>query len=95
MSAPPGNDRWTKAPLWLALGFLALFVLIPLAILAKETLFGPEGFTLDAWRGARSRIVTFLVSSSTTLPRALQNGLGGTPASSSWGTVAETPLRWR
>jgi len=41
----------TRAPLWLALGFLLLFVLAPLMVLLLQTLHGPNGFTLDAWRG--------------------------------------------
>jgi iron(III) transport system permease protein len=39
----------TRAPLWLALGFLAVFVLGPLVLLAAQTLAGPEGITLRAW----------------------------------------------
>ncbi|MFN3244242.1 MAG: ABC transporter permease [Planctomycetota bacterium] len=39
-----------KAPLWLALGFLLVFVFVPLAALAYGTVAGPDGFTLDAWR---------------------------------------------
>lgn len=43
------SDRWTRLPLWLALGFLAAFVVVPLAVLAAETVRGPDGFTLEAW----------------------------------------------
>lgn len=44
------NDKWTRLPLWLALAFLSLFVLVPLVVLAVETLWSPGGFTLEAWR---------------------------------------------
>lgn len=44
------KDRLARLPLWLSLAFLALFVLIPLGVLAFETLYGQDGFTLDAWR---------------------------------------------
>ena len=50
MPAGPRTDLLSRAPLWLALGFLALFLLLPLGQLAYETLRGPDGFTLDAWR---------------------------------------------
>jgi ABC-type Fe3+ transport system permease subunit len=38
-----------RAPLWAALAFLAVFVLVPLGMLAAGTVLGPEGFTLEAW----------------------------------------------
>ncbi|MBL8739018.1 MAG: hypothetical protein JNL12_21510, partial [Planctomycetes bacterium] len=41
----------SRAPLWLALLFLALFALLPLLHLGVQTVRGPDGFTLDAWRG--------------------------------------------
>ena len=41
----------TNAPLWLALLFLALFALLPLLHLGVQTVRGPDGFTLEAWRG--------------------------------------------
>lgn len=50
MKAGPRTDLLSRAPLWLALGFLALFLLLPLGQLAYETVRGPDGFTLDAWR---------------------------------------------
>jgi len=39
-----------RLPLWLALAFLALFVLVPLGVLAYETLQSPDGLTFEAWR---------------------------------------------
>lgn len=36
-------------PFWLALGFVVLFVLLPLGVLAVGTVWGPDGFTLEAW----------------------------------------------
>ncbi|HEX6810267.1 MAG TPA: hypothetical protein VF384_01475 [Planctomycetota bacterium] len=46
--------RWdllpARFPLWIALSFLAAFVLVPLCMLAAETVLGPEGLTLAAWR---------------------------------------------
>ncbi|MGK0156204.1 MAG: ABC-type spermidine/putrescine transport system permease subunit II, partial [Neolewinella sp.] len=44
------NERLSRLPLWLALGFLSLFVIVPLAVLIYETFASPDGFTLDAWR---------------------------------------------
>lgn len=44
------DERLSRLPLWLALGFLSLFVLVPLAVLIYETFASPDGFTLDAWR---------------------------------------------
>ena len=44
------NDRLAQLPLWLALAFLSLFVLAPLGVLAWETLWSQDGFTLEAWR---------------------------------------------
>ncbi|HEB53596.1 MAG TPA: iron ABC transporter permease [bacterium] len=44
------SERYTKAPLWLALAFLTAFAVVPLAVLAYETVAGPDGFTLAAWR---------------------------------------------
>lgn len=44
------NERLARLPLWLALGFLSLFVLVPLAVLVYETFASTEGWTLDAWR---------------------------------------------
>ena len=49
MNANARSDRWTRLPLWLALAFLALFVLVPLGVLAVGTLRGPDGFTFEAW----------------------------------------------
>lgn len=43
------TDLLSKAPLWLALLFLAIFVLLPMLQLAGQTCFGPDGFTLRAW----------------------------------------------
>lgn len=40
----------TALPLWLALGFLAVFALLPIAVLAIETVLGPDGPTFAAWR---------------------------------------------
>lgn len=37
-------------PLWLALAFLAVFALLPIVVLAIETVLGPDGPTLAAWR---------------------------------------------
>lgn len=48
--APARADFGTRAPLWLALGFLAAFVFLPLLQLAGQTFLGPDGFTLAAWR---------------------------------------------
>jgi len=49
VNAPRGN--WTvQWPLWLALAFLATFAALPLVVLAAQTVLGPHGFTLDAWR---------------------------------------------
>lgn len=39
----------TRLPLWLALGFLGVFALLPLLVLAGQTVWGPDGFTLEAW----------------------------------------------
>lgn len=39
----------TRLPLLAALGFLGLFALLPLGVLAAQTVLGPEGFTLEAW----------------------------------------------
>lgn len=50
MTIPTDRSFWTRAPLWLALGFLLLFVLVPLGVLIAETVLGPDGPTLDAWR---------------------------------------------
>ena len=50
MNAPGRSDWMSRAPLWLALAFLAAFVLLPLGQLAAQTCWSPEGFTLDAWR---------------------------------------------
>ncbi len=44
------NERLARLPLWLALAFLSLFVLVPLAGLVFETLGSQGGFSLDAWR---------------------------------------------
>lgn len=44
------TDLASRAPLWLALGFLLVFVLVPLLQLAGQTLLGPDGITLAAWR---------------------------------------------
>ncbi|MBL8735649.1 MAG: hypothetical protein JNL12_04420 [Planctomycetes bacterium] len=41
----------SRAPLWLALLFLTLFALLPLLHLGVQTVRGPDGFTLEAWRG--------------------------------------------
>lgn len=49
MNARSRSDWLSRAPLWLALGFLAAFVLLPLAQLAAQTCWSPEGFTLEAW----------------------------------------------
>lgn len=40
----------TRLPLVGALGFVGVFVLLPLAVLAWQTIDGPDGLTLDAWR---------------------------------------------
>ncbi len=44
------GDLLTRAPLWAALAFLAVFVAAPLVQLAAQTFAGPHGLTLDAWR---------------------------------------------
>jgi len=44
------KERLARLPLWLALAFLSLFVLVPLCVLAFETFWSTDGFTLDAWR---------------------------------------------
>ncbi len=44
------QDLLTRAPLWCALAFLALFVALPLGNLAWQTVHGPDGLTLSAWR---------------------------------------------
>jgi len=45
-----GAANWlTRVPLGLALLFVALFVLLPLAALVQATFFGPDGFTFEAW----------------------------------------------
>ena len=45
------RGSWTvRWPLWLALAFLATFTALPLAILAAQTVLGPQGVTLEAWR---------------------------------------------
>lgn len=49
MRARAGRDLLTRAPLWLALAFLALFVAVPLGNLAWQTVHGPGGLTLSAW----------------------------------------------
>ncbi|MBL8725242.1 MAG: iron ABC transporter permease [Planctomycetes bacterium] len=48
---PPLLHRWLHhLPLAAGLGFLALFVVAPLATLLLGTVRGPDGFTLEAWR---------------------------------------------
>jgi iron(III) transport system permease protein len=51
VTAPARTDLACRAPLWLALGFLLLFVLVPLLLLGWQTVAGPDGLTLAAWRG--------------------------------------------
>ena len=43
-------DVGTRVPLWLALAFLLVFVLVPLLQLAVGTCWSPDGFTFAAWR---------------------------------------------
>lgn len=43
-----------RLPLFAALAFLAVFVLVPLAVLAAQTVLGPDGVTFDAWRAIAS-----------------------------------------
>ena len=50
MTTRARGDVGTRAPLWLALLFLAAFVLLPLLQLAAQTFLGPDGLTFDAWR---------------------------------------------
>jgi iron(III) transport system permease protein len=43
--------RWIAAlPLWAALAFVGLFVCLPLLVLLGQTVLGPDGPTLEAWR---------------------------------------------
>ena len=49
MNAPARIDFATRAPLWAALAFMAVFVFVPLLQLAGQTLWSPSGFTLEAW----------------------------------------------
>lgn len=50
MTTPGRSDLPSRAPLWLALGFLALFALLPLLQLLLQTVQAPSGLTLSAWR---------------------------------------------
>lgn len=50
MKVPRRGDWLTRAPLWLALLFLAAFAGLPLGVLAVQTFAGPDGFSLEAWR---------------------------------------------
>ncbi|MEO6593651.1 MAG: hypothetical protein ABIP94_02735 [Planctomycetota bacterium] len=50
MNAAFGGQLPTRLPLWLALAFLTTFVLLPLGLLAAQTVWGPDGLTLEAWR---------------------------------------------
>ncbi|MBK8097931.1 MAG: iron ABC transporter permease [Planctomycetes bacterium] len=43
-------DLLHRLPVVLALLFLALFALLPLGVLAWQTIAGPDGLTLQAWR---------------------------------------------
>jgi iron(III) transport system permease protein len=52
--ARPRTDLASRAPLWLALGFLLLFVLLPLLQLAAGTCWHDGGFTAAAWRALAS-----------------------------------------
>lgn len=78
--------RW---PLWLALAFLALFAALPLAVLALQTVQGPDGFTLDAWRALASDANLGKQTSATLLlgiaATAISLALGGGHA---WLTIA-------
>tara|TARA_R110002072_G_scaffold46591_9_gene128999 strand:+ start:36794 stop:38404 length:1611 start_codon:yes stop_codon:yes gene_type:complete len=83
------NDRLARLPLWMALGFLSLFVLVPLLVLVYETFASPEGFTLAAWRALAED-----ENAKAQLLASLQLGLGATAVSAvlgaghAWLTVA-------
>ncbi len=44
------DELFAAAPSWCALAFVALFVVAPLAALALQTVLGPDGPSLAAWR---------------------------------------------
>ena len=50
MTTPGRSDLPSRAPLWLALAFLAAFALVPLLQLLLQTVQAPTGLTLSAWR---------------------------------------------
>ncbi|MFN9705236.1 MAG: hypothetical protein ACK595_10510, partial [Planctomycetota bacterium] len=50
MTTPGRSDLPSRAPLWLALGVLALVALLPLLQLLLQTVQAPSGLTLSAWR---------------------------------------------
>jgi len=47
---PRASKLLSRLPLLAAFTFLAVFVLLPLGMLAAQTVLGPDGFTLEAWR---------------------------------------------
>ncbi len=65
-----------RLPLVAALAFLSAFVVLPLGGLAAATVFGPDGFTLEAWTAlaADKNAITQLIAS-------LQLGLAATTVS--------------
>ncbi|HEX5054268.1 MAG TPA: hypothetical protein VFZ65_20990 [Planctomycetota bacterium] len=79
----------TRLPLWLALVFLGTFVLLPLAVLAAQTVWGPDGFTLEAWRALAND-----QNATTQLLATLRLGLAATALSlllgggHAWVTIA-------
>ena len=54
-----------RLPLVAALAFLSAFVVLPLGGLAAATVFGPDGFTLEAWTAlaADKNAITQLIAS--------------------------------
>lgn len=75
------KERLSRLPLWLALSFLSLFVLVPLLVLAYETFASPDGFTLDAWRALAND-----ENAKAQLLASLQLGLSATVISAVLGT---------
>jgi ABC-type Fe3+ transport system permease subunit len=50
VTRPGRSDLPSRAPLWLALAFLAAFALLPLLQLLLQTVQAQDGLTLSAWR---------------------------------------------
>ncbi|MFY9344291.1 MAG: hypothetical protein WAT39_17500, partial [Planctomycetota bacterium] len=76
MNAAKHTDFVSRLPLWLALGFLAAFVLLPLLQLAAQTCWHDGAFTLAAW-GALADDANVLAQIGSTL----QLGLAATAVS--------------